>query len=63
MLNKIDLDSKKKNLPKILSKIPKDIINIYDEVIPVSSKNSSNIVNLKKLITYGVCLEMQGLVR
>ena len=50
VLNKIDLDNKKKNLPKILSEIPKDIISIYDEVIPISSKNSNNIINLKKLI-------------
>tara|TARA_A100000164_G_scaffold78960_1_gene66677 strand:- start:3085 stop:3963 length:879 start_codon:yes stop_codon:yes gene_type:complete len=50
VLNKIDLDNKKKNLPKILSEIPKDIINVYDEIIPVSSKNSKNIKNLKKII-------------
>ena len=50
VLNKIDLDNKKKNLPKILSEIPKDIINVYDEIIPVSAKNSKNIKNLKKII-------------
>ena len=50
VLNKIDLDNKKKDLPKILSEIPKDIINVYDEIIPVSSKNSKNIKNLKKII-------------
>ena len=50
VLNKIDLDNKKKNLPKILSEIPKDIINVYDEIIPVSAKNSKNIKSLKKII-------------
>jgi len=50
VLNKIDLDNKKKNLPKILAEIPKDIVSVYDEIIPVSSKNSKNIINLKKII-------------
>ncbi len=50
VLNKIDLDSKKKNLPKILSGIPDEIIKVYDEIIPISSKKSDNIIKLKKLI-------------
>jgi len=48
VLNKIDLDKNK--LPEILLKIPKKIIDIYEEVIPISSKKSKNIVNLKKII-------------
>jgi GTP-binding protein Era len=44
------LDKNKKKLPNILSKIPKDILDIYDEIIPISSKESDNIINLKKLI-------------
>ena len=50
VLNKIDRDKKKNRLPKILSKIPIDIINIYDEIIPISSKNSENIIQLKNII-------------
>jgi GTP-binding protein Era len=50
VLNKTDLDKNKKKLPNILSKIPKDILDIYDEIIPISSKESDNIINLKKLI-------------
>ena len=50
VLNKVDLDNKKKNLPKILSQIPREITDVYNEIIPISAKNSSNIINLKKLI-------------
>jgi len=50
VLNKIDLDNKKNKLPEILSRIPKEIIDVYDEIIPISSKNSNNIIELKKLI-------------
>lgn len=50
VLNKIDLDKNKNNLPKILSNIPKEISSLYDEIIPISSKNSKNIEILKKII-------------
>ena len=50
VLNKTDLDKKKSKLPSILSRIPKEIIDIYDEIIPISSKNSNNVIELKKLI-------------
>ena len=50
VLNKTDLDNKKNKLPAILSRIPKEIIDVYDEIIPISSKNSNNIIELKKLI-------------
>ena len=48
VLNKIDLDKNKNKLPTILSKIPKEIVGIYDEIIPISSKKSENITKLKK---------------
>ena len=44
VLNKIDLDKNKNNLPKILSNIPKEISSLYDEIIPISSKNSKKLV-------------------
>ena len=50
VLNKVDLDNKRKNLPKILSQISIEITDVYNEIIPISAKNSSNIINLKKLI-------------
>ena len=50
VLNKIDLDKNKNKLPTILSKIPKEIAGIYDEIIPISSKKSENITKLKNII-------------
>ena len=50
VLNKIDLDKNKNKLPNILSKIPKEILDNYDEIIPVSAKDSENIISLKKII-------------
>ena len=50
VLNKIDRVKNKNMLPKILSEIPKDIVNIYDEIIPISSKKSQNIIELKNII-------------
>ena len=52
VLNKIDLDKKKRKLPKILSKIlSEDIVNLYDEIIPISSKKFiENIIELKNII-------------
>ena len=50
VLNKIDRDKNKCRLPKILSKIPEDIVNLYDEIIPISSKKSENIIELKNII-------------
>ena len=50
VLNKIDRDKNKNRLPKILSKLPMDIVSIYDEIIPISSKNSENIIQLKNII-------------
>lgn len=50
VLNKIDRDKNKNRLPKILSKLPMDIVSIYDEIIPISSKNSENIIQLKDII-------------
>ncbi len=50
VLNKVDLDKKKNKLPEVLSKISKDLISIYNEIIPISSKNSHYVKKLKKLI-------------
>ncbi len=50
VLNKIDLIRDKKRLVNILSKIPSEISDYYDEIIPVSSKSSKNIDKLKKVI-------------
>ena len=50
VLNKIDLDKKRKQLPDILSELSSDIVNLYDEIIPTSSKNSLNIDELKNLV-------------
>ena len=50
VLNKIDLDKNKNKLPEILSEMPKNIVDIYDEIIPISSKKSENITTLKKII-------------
>ena len=50
VLNKIERVKNKNMLPKILSEIPKDIVNIYDEIIPISSKKSQNIIELKNII-------------
>ena len=50
VLNKIDLIRDKKILVNVLSKIPSEISDYYDEIIPVSSKSSKNIDKLKKII-------------
>tara|TARA_B100000674_G_scaffold455902_1_gene430034 strand:+ start:681 stop:1559 length:879 start_codon:yes stop_codon:yes gene_type:complete len=50
VLNKIDLIRDKNRLMDILSKIPSEISDYYDEIIPVSSKSSKNIDILKKII-------------
>lgn len=50
VLNKIDLIRDKNRLIDILSKIPSEISDYYDEIIPVSSKSSKNIDILKKII-------------
>jgi len=50
VLNKIDLDTNKNKLPEILLNIPKKIIDIYEEIIPISSKKSKNVLKLKKII-------------
>ena len=50
VLNKIDLDKKKNKLLDILSDLPKDIVDLYDEIIPASSKNSFSIVELKNIV-------------
>ena len=46
----MDLDKKNIKLPKILSNLPKEIIKIYNEVIPISSKKYSNISRLKIIL-------------
>jgi len=50
VLNKIDLIRDKNRLMDILSKIPSEISDYYDEIIPVSSKSSKNIDILKKIM-------------
>ena len=50
VLNKIDLIRDKNRLMDILSKIPSEISDYYNEIIPVSSKSSKNIDILKKII-------------
>ena len=50
VLNKIDLIRDKNRLMDILSKIPSEISDYYDEIIPVSSKSSKNIDILKQII-------------
>ena len=50
VLNKIDLIRDKNKLMDILSKIPSEISDYYDEIIPVSSKSSKNIDILKKIM-------------
>ncbi len=50
VLNKIDLIRDKNRLMDVLSKIPSEISDYYDEIIPVSSKSSKNIDILKKII-------------
>jgi len=50
VLNKTDLLKDKNKLMEILSEIPEELANCYNEIIPVSSKKAKNIDKLKKVI-------------
>ena len=49
VLNKTDLLKDKNKLMGILSEIPEEFTECYNEIIPVSSKKAKNIDKLKKL--------------
>ena len=50
VLNKTDLLKDKNKLMGILSEIPEEFAECYNEIIPVSSKKAKNIDKLKKVI-------------
>ena len=50
VLNKTDLLKDKNKLMGILSEIPEEFAECYNEIIPVSSKKAKNIDKLKKLL-------------
>tara|TARA_B100001057_G_scaffold106456_1_gene104104 strand:+ start:591 stop:1469 length:879 start_codon:yes stop_codon:yes gene_type:complete len=60
VLNKIDLVRDKSKLASILSNIPSEISDHYDEIIPVSSKNSKNIDILKRIIRKSLPKDIQN---